>query len=81
VTGHRPEAGRIRRLRRLLAYTGRRDMIRRLDQAMNSSTMSSEILGELILALEDFRKNDPVRHLEVMDLVGEIITDLKKAWR
>ncbi len=56
-------------------------MIRRLDQAMNSSTMSSEILGELILALEDFRKNDPVRHLEVMDLVGEIITDLKKAWR
>jgi hypothetical protein len=42
--------------------------------------MSSEILGETMSALEDFRKNDPVQHQEVMALVEEILSDLKKAW-
>jgi hypothetical protein len=42
--------------------------------------MSSEILGEAMSALNDFRKNDPVQHREVMALVEEILGDLKKAW-
>lgn len=55
-------------------------MVRRLDAALGSSVMSSEIIGEAVLALEKFRRTDPVRHREVMALVGEILGDLRKAW-
>lgn len=80
MTGHRPDAGRFHRLRKMLVYTGRHDVVRRLDRAMSVSVMSSEILGELMQELEDFRKNDPVQHQEVMALVDEILGDLRKAW-
>lgn len=72
--------GKIRRLRKLLAYTGRRDVVRKLDEALGSSVMSSEIVGEAMLVLEEFRRTDPVRHQEVTDLADEILTDLRKSW-
>ena len=67
-------------MRKLLAYTGRRDVVRKLDEALGSSVISSEIIGEAMLVLEEFRRTDPVRHQEVLALVDEALGDLRKAW-
>lgn len=42
--------------------------------------MSSEIIGQTMTALEEFRRTDPVQHREVMALVDEVLGDLRKAW-
>ncbi|GEM_PF-4202525 len=42
--------------------------------------MSSEIIGEAMLVLEEFRRTDPVQHREVMAMVDEVLAELKNAW-
>jgi hypothetical protein len=64
----------------LLVYTGRGDVVRRLNEALGSSVMSSEISGQAVNVLEDFRRTDRVRHQEVMALVDEVLGDLRNAW-
>lgn len=55
-------------------------MIRKLDEALGSSVMSSEIIGQTMTVLEEFRRTDPVQHREVMVQVDDILGDLRKAW-
>lgn len=71
---------KIGKLRKLLVYTGRGDVVRKLDEALGSSVMSSEIIGQTVNVLEDFRRTDRVRHQEVMALVDEVLGDLRNAW-